>query len=456
MGDAALAMMSQRLIPYCIGMMPSFRVGQHHRLIASKLEAVERGEIDRLMILAPPRHGKSLLTSEYFPSWYLGKNPGHQVMHITYGQDLASSFGRKIRNILLEPSFKSTFPICNLSQDSQSASQFATNEKGIYTAIGVGGACTGLGADCLILDDPLKNRQDAESKTIRQNLLDFYKSTAFTRLMPGGRIVLIQTRWHPEDLAGYLLDTEGDQWTVINLPALAEENDLLGRLPGQALWPEQFDEKALERIRNTIGEREFASLYQQRPVPVSGNIVKREHLKYEKKPHGARITLGVDLAISEKEDADYTAIVATGKDHMGRVFQLDCIKERSQFHGVIQLIMHMAEKHKPEAIAIEQVQYQAAVIQELLRTTSLPIIGVRPERDKLTRFYPLLLRYEAGMVFHDPGLPRFFEEDLLMFPADGRDVVDAASYAYMAHENLIQNRTYIPASEFSGDSDTGY
>lgn len=449
--------MRESLLSYAIAMYPNFRVGPHHRLIANKLQMLQRGEIDRLMILAPPRHGKSMLTSEFFPAWSMGNQPDEQIMHVTYGQQLADSFGRKIRNQLTEPKFKLAFPGCNLSQDSQSVQAFNTDERGAYVAVGVGGSVTGKGADILLIDDPLKNRQDAESEVMRQNLIDFYRSTAFTRLMPGGRIVLIQTRWHPKDLAGWLLENEPDQWTVINLPALAEEGDMLGRLPGQALWPDQFDETALERIHQSIGEREWASLYQQRPVPAAGNLVKRSHFQYAKAPAAAIVTLGVDLAISEKENADYTSIVATAKDTYGKIYQKDAIKDRLSFQGVIDMIMLMAQKHQPSAIAIEVVQYQAAVVQELMRTTSLPIVPIRPDRDKLTRFYPLLLRYENGMVYHDDGLPRWFEEDLLMFPADGRDTSDAAAYAFMVHDDLPQNRVYVPQSGYNSiDPDIGY
>lgn len=422
----------ENLLAYSIGMLPRYEVPPHIELLSSKLQAVECGEIKRLMVFMPPRHGKSNQASEIFPAWYLGRRPGHQVMFTTYAQDLADGFGRKVRNMVADPRHVRSFPESVLSDDSQSAKRFNTTAGGVYYAVGVGGPVTGRGADLLLIDDPLKNREEADSKLIRNKLWDWYTSTAYTRLMPGGAVVLVQTRWHEDDLAGRLLNGP-EQWEVINLPAVAESDDALSREPGSALWPERYDEQALERIRSTIGEREFIALYQQRPAPLEGALFRRDWIARGKSPRaGVRIAMGVDLALSTKTSADYTAIVVMSRDEFGKLYVLDAVRERVDFPGALRLIRLMAEKWGPKSIAIEQVAFQAVVVQELLRQTTLPIRGVTPDKDKVTRAQPLALRYEQGLVFHEQ-LPSWFEDELLAFPQGAHDdSVDALVYAYQS------------------------
>ena len=169
-----------------------FQLASHHKKICKALGEVELGHIKRLMIFMPPRHGKSLLASEYFPPWYMGRNPDHQVIHTTYGQELASGFGRKVRNQMIDPQFNRIFPGVTIAQDSTAANRFHTNRNGVYHAVGVGGSITGRGAHLLLIDDPIKGREDADSETMRKKLKEWYQSVAYTRLMPGGAIVLIQ------------------------------------------------------------------------------------------------------------------------------------------------------------------------------------------------------------------------------------------------------------------------
>lgn len=192
MESLAASAARESLLAYAIGMTPRYETPPHIELLASKLEAVERGEIKRLAVFMPPRHGKSNLASELFPAWYLGKRPLHQVMFTTYAQDLADGFGRKVRNAVADPRHARSFPKSVLADDSQSAKRFNTTAGGVYYAVGVGGPVTGRGADLLLIDDPLKNREEADSKLIRNKLWDWYTSTAYTRLMPGGAVVLVQ------------------------------------------------------------------------------------------------------------------------------------------------------------------------------------------------------------------------------------------------------------------------
>ncbi|MFM7852504.1 MAG: terminase large subunit domain-containing protein, partial [Flammeovirgaceae bacterium] len=183
------------------------------------------GEIKRLAVFMPPRHGKSMLCSEFFPAWYLGNNPNEFIIQATYAQELADDFGRKVRNQVQSQDFNEVFKNVALRSDSTSAKRFHTTQGGTYSAVGAGGAITGRGAHLLIIDDPIKGREDAESEVQRRNLIDWYKSVAYTRLQPGGKIILIQTRWHQEDLAGFILSESKENWKVLDLPAIDAEGN---------------------------------------------------------------------------------------------------------------------------------------------------------------------------------------------------------------------------------------
>jgi len=249
------------LIAYARAQWPGFKCAPHHRLIADRLMAVERGDIARLMIFVPPRHGKSLVASQFFPAWYLGRNPSRFIIATSYAQELAEDFGREVRNQLADDLHAQIFPECaGARDDSKSARRFHTGAGGVYFATGIGGPITGRGAHVLLIDDPVKGHEEAESELVREKHKKWYSSTAYSRLMPRAAIVVIQTRWHRDDLAGWLLKEHAHEgWDVVSLPAINER--------GEALWPEQYPLARLEEIRRTVGARVWSSLYQQRPLP---------------------------------------------------------------------------------------------------------------------------------------------------------------------------------------------
>ena len=211
------------LLGYAQMQMEDYKTPPHIKLLASKLEAVERGDIRRLAIFMPPRHGKSILTSEFFPAWYMGRNPDKFIICSTYAQDLADDFGRKVRNQLQDKQYEDLFPNAHLSTDSASVRRFHTSRGGVYFAVGAGSAITGRGAHLLLIDDPIKGREEADSQAMRKNLLDWYRATAYTRLMPNGSVILIQTRWHEDDLAGWILKETGHEgWDIVEFPCHSE------------------------------------------------------------------------------------------------------------------------------------------------------------------------------------------------------------------------------------------
>jgi hypothetical protein len=288
--------------------MPTYMVGNMHRLICQKLEAVASGECKRLMIFTPPRHGKSELVSKRFPAWYLGRNPSKQIISASYGQDLAGDFGRDVRNIVADPYFNSLFPNVGLAEDSQSKTRWHTNHGGSYVSAGVGSAITGRGADILNIDDPVKDRASAESQIIRDGIWAWYTSTAYTRLMPGGAVILTMTRWHEDDLAGRLIESEktgGDKWDILCLPAFDEHQ--------RALWPERYNEEELTKKRNSIGEQDFGSLYMQNPKPagsaffdVANALVDGQPI--ELYPYCEGVFAVIDSAVKTGSTNDGTAV----------------------------------------------------------------------------------------------------------------------------------------------------
>lgn len=221
-----LACAREDLACYSVAQWPQFERAPHHELMNSKLEGVERGEINRLMIFLPPRHGKSFLTSSIFPARFLGRHPHHDVIFATYGQELSDDFGRRVRNFVAAPVHQAIFPDCKLCEDSTAAHRFNATANGAYFAVGRGGPITGRGADLLLIDDPIKDRKEANSETVRKSLHEWYASVAYTRLMPSGAIIIIQTRWHEDDLAGWLLGEHANEnWDAVSLPGIAERDE---------------------------------------------------------------------------------------------------------------------------------------------------------------------------------------------------------------------------------------
>lgn len=298
--------------------MPQYRVIAAHRMICERLEAVERGECKRLMVLMPPRHGKSQLVSRHFPAWYLGRNPQKEFISASYGADLASDFGRDVRNILATPEFAAVFPGNGLAADSTAKDRWHTRHGGGYVAAGIGTAITGRGADILNIDDPVKDRAAAESEVTRKATLDWYRSTAYTRLMPGGSVVVTMTRWHEEDLGGTLLEEAkngGDQWEVLCLPALANAaNDPLGRSVNEALWPDRYPAESLQAIRSAIGERDFGALYQQEPRPSGTSFFNIDNALVDGQPVEAptwceSVFCVIDTAVKTGAKHDGTGVI---------------------------------------------------------------------------------------------------------------------------------------------------
>ncbi|HUY28568.1 MAG TPA: phage terminase large subunit [Candidatus Binataceae bacterium] len=410
---------------YGAALWPPFEVAAHHRLIIEHLERIERGEIDRLMIFMPPRHGKSLITSTLFPSWFLGRRPDRSIIASSYGAELANDFGRRCRGFVTDDLHHRIFPDCRVVDDSNAVHRFGLTAGGNYYAVGANGPVTGRGADLLLIDDPIKSREDANSATFRRNLQSWYENVAYTRLQPGGAIVLIQTRWHEDDLAGWLLrEHAAENWTLVSLPALAEAADALDRDEGDALWPEKFPLATLERIREAIGGSAWASLYQQRPAPEAGAIFRRDWFKTI--PAGensySRIICSLDTAFKARAANDYSVIEVWGETKTG-YHLLHCVRERLEFPALTSRAVALAAFWKPHAVLIEDAASGQSLIQSLKAETRLPILPVRPQGDKVSRAHAVSPLVESGRVFLPESATWRDEllDEVTSFPAAAHD-----------------------------------
>lgn len=411
----------------------------HLALINDYLLKIVEGEINRLMVFMPPRHGKSLLISQYFPAWYLGSYPDNRVILTSYEADFAAQWGRRARDLLEEHGniFSGNIKIRG---DSSAANRWdIAGHTGGMTTAGVRGPITGKGANCILIDDPVKNAEEAASQTYRDRAWEWYKSTLYTRLEPSGAIILIMTRWHEDDLAGRILAAESDgddQWAVLSIPALAEEDDILGRQPGQPLWPDRFDTMELDTIKKTLGSYWWAALYQQRPAPAEGGMFKRHWFEIVPTyPVGCDKIRRWDLAAS-KDRGDYTVGLKVGiRD--GILYVIDMVRVQENPAGVESLIKQTADIDSIEtSIRMEQEPGSSGVntIDHYARyvLSGYDFAGVRSTGSKIERARPVSAAAEAGNVKVVKGVwNAVFLDEISIFPNGANDdIVDTLSGGY--------------------------
>jgi len=418
------------LIGFTEHTFPKYKAAEHHRLIAEKLEAVARGEIDRLKITMPPRHGKSELATRRFPAWYMGLYPDKDVISASYNSDLANDFGRDVRNIMADKSYQAVFPSVGLASDSKAANRFATPQGGGYVAAGVGTAVTGRGANILIIDDPLKDREEAESERRRDTVWNWYTSTAYTRLEDGGAVIVIQTRWHEDDLVGRLEEKEadgGDEWVCLDLPAL---NDA-----GGALWPDKYPVDALERIKANIGSKDWSALYQQQPAPDEGAMFKREWFRYYKeRPKHLNIYAASDYAVTDSA-GDWTVHLIVGIDTEDNIYLLDLWRAQTSSDVWIESQLDLAAKWKPMIWAEEGGVIHKSINPALTkrmreRSVYFRRETINPIHSKEARAQSISARYAMGKVYHPANAAWLadLEREMLSFPyAKHDDQVDPLS-----------------------------
>jgi predicted phage terminase large subunit-like protein len=421
---------------------------KHHETICAALEQVEKGAYQRLIISMPPRHGKSELASRRFPAWFMGKDPYRQVLFATYNADLAMDFGRSVREVMRSPAFQQVFPGCKLRTGAQSSDRIQTEEGGIAGFVGVGGGLTGKGADLLIIDDPVKDREEADSKRERDKLWEWFTQVAMTRLMAGARVVIIMTRWHEDDIVGRLTDPRNpcyndevaQQWRVLALPAIAEDNDPMGRQKGDALWPERYGLDFLNEIRR-LNPKGFSALYQGRPTPDDGDYFKKDWLKGylpNELPTNLRMYCVSDHAVSTVQSADKTVLLPFGVDENDNVWVLpDVWWRRAATDQVVDGMIDLMVRRQPIKWGAERGHISQSIgpflrkVQQERHIYTM-VDEITPVKDKQTRAQAIRGRMAMGKVY----FPKFAgwwadaEQELLKFPsARHDDFVDAMGLA---------------------------
>ena len=414
---------------------PDFVEGSHHRHIAEKFNKLSTGEIKRLIINMPPRHTKSEFASYLLPAWMVGRRPKLKIIQATHTGELAIRFGRKAKNLIDSPEYKKIFET-SLQEDSKAAGRWETAQGGEYFAAGVGGAITGRGADLLIIDDP-HSEQDAMSEQSLENAYEWYTSGPRQRLQPGASIVLVMTRWSTKDLTAQLLkaqkEVKGDQWEVVEFPALMDHGPV---------WPEYWDQEELEKVKATLPVKKWNAQWMQQPTSDEGAIIKREWWRiYDKEyiPPLQHVIQSYDTAFLKKETADFSAITTWGifypdEDSGANLLLLDSVKGRYEFPELRRRALQQYKYWQPETVIVEAKASGLPLMYEL-RQMDIPVVSFTPSKghDKHSRINAVAPLFESGMIWApDQKIAEEVIEECAAFPhGDHDDLVDTMTQAVM-------------------------
>ncbi len=441
----------------------------HHELMCEYLNRWVRREIKRLMIFMPPRHGKSELVSRKLPAFIFGKNPDAKIIGTSYSADLASAMNRDVQRILDSLSYHELFPKTNLNNKNirtvsgnalRNSDKFEiVGHKGMYRSAGVDGGITGMGGDYIIIDDPIKNRQDANSPTIRKKVFDWYTSTLYTRLEKNACILITLTRWHEDDLAGKLLSAmktnpDADKWEILCLPAvyepsLAQSYDIRQK-EGEALWKWKYNEKALRTMKATMGSFEWSALYQQRPQPAEGSIIKAEWIKYyHRLPTFSEMVISWDMTFKDTDGTDYVVGSVWGKSG-GDGYLIDLIRKRMSFTDTLAAFKQLVTKYPNARVKLVEDKANGTAIIDTLRHQIAGILPVQPTGSKQARCYAVSYLFESGNIYIPaPQIKPWtnaYVEELTQFPSGAHDdQVDSTTQAL----NYLFNKAKITTARIS-------
>ena len=421
-------------------MWPGFINGAHHKVMAQKFEDIANGKLKRLIINMPPRHTKSEFGSYMLPAWFLGRDPTKKIIQCSNTAELAVGFGRKVRNLVGSEQYAKIFPNVNLRSDSKAAGRWSTNANGEYFAIGVGGTVTGKGADLLIIDDPHSEQEAAIASTnpeVYDKVYEWYSSGPRQRLQPGGAIIVIMTRWSKKDLTGRILksaiEKDGDEWETIDFPAILPS--------GKALWPQFWDIKELEVLKEELPVSKWNAQYQQQPTSEEGALIKRDWWKVwdnENPPQCTYLIQSWDTAFTKNERSDYSACTTWGVFYLNEdemqpnVILLDAYKARLEFPELKEKAFNMYKEWTPDSFIVEAKASGLPLIGEL-RRMGIPVSEFTPTRgnDKIARLNSVTDLFASGKVWAPPR--RWADEvieEMASFPnSDHDDLVDSSTQA---------------------------
>ena len=441
------------LIAFCKHMDPTYIVAPHHKKLAELLTQIAFGHKDRVAVSIPPRHGKSHLVSTLFPAWFLGKYPDKKVLMVSHTGDLAVDFGRKMRNLIADPRYSLIFPGTTLSADSKSAGRWATSKGGEFYACGVGAALAGRGADLLLVDDP-HSEQDllAGNFDELEKAYQWFAFGARTRLMSGGRIAVIHTRWHQDDLIGHIIrdganNPKADQYEIFEFPAIIttkkpvydkDGSYISEEIVEKALWPEKFDLDTLERTKASMPAFQWNAQYMQNPTGEQGAIIQRDWWKpWEKEdpPSCEYVIMALDAAAEKNNRADFTALLTFGvfsDDNLtggaSHVILLNAINTRVEFPELKDLAIREWKDWQPDAFIVEKKSSGTPLYQEL-RRIGIPVQEFVPHRgtgDKVARLNAVSDILRSGMVWYPAG--RRWAEEV---------IEQSVAFPYGSHDDLV-------------------
>lgn len=429
----------EQFLRFVLQTTPNYQCGWVHEDICARLQQfgqdVLAGKSPRLMLFMPPRHGKSLLVSQKFPVWFLANNPAKSVIVTSYSASLSSKFSRIAITDIKSAQTQRLWNGITMDQRRQTIADWGLTQGGGMRAVGIGGSLTGDGADILIIDDPVKNWEEAVSPLKREKDWDWYQSTAYTRLMPGAGVLLIMTRWHEDDLAGRLLkaseEEKGEKWQVISYPAIAEEDEP-NRQAGEPLHPERYDAEALMRIRTAVGEKKWTSLFQQQPKNDKGEIVKRADLRYYARLPDKPMEWiqSWDLAFEGNEKSDFVVGQIWAKD------QADCylveqIRGQWDFKQTLDEVVKLSARFPQAHKKYVEKAANGSALLSFLQGKIQGLKPVTPVGNKTQRLYAVEHIFEGGNVYlpYAPWIGTYVEE-LVSFPrVKNDDQVDATTQA---------------------------
>ena len=416
-------------------MWPDFIEGSHHRHVADKFNQLATGKLKRIIINMPPRHTKSEFASFLLPAWMVGRNPKLKIIQVTHTGELAIKFGRKAKHLIDSEEYHKIFDT-RLQEDSKAAGRWETAQGGEYFAAGVGGAITGRGADLLIIDDP-HSEQDAMSSSALESAYEWYTSGPRQRLQPGAAIVLVMTRWSTKDLTAMLLkqqkEVKGDQWDVIEFPAVLED---------KPVWPEYWSMDELDKVKATLPVKKWNAQFMQKPTSEEGAIIKRDWWrlwKHDWIPQLNYVIQSYDTAFLKKETADFSAITTWGlfypsQDEPLNLILLDAIKDRYEFPELRRVALQQYKYWNPEMVIVEAKASGLPLTHEL-RQMDIPVVNFTPSKgnDKHVRVNTCAPVFESGMVWApDQKFADEVIEECAAFPfGDNDDLVDSMTQAVM-------------------------
>ena len=426
----------QDFLTFVKSMWPDFIQGSHHKKIADQFNRLAEGKINRLIINMPPRHTKSEFASFLLPAWMIGRNPKLKIIQTTHTTELAVRFGRKAKHLIDSPDYKRFFKT-TLREDSQAAGRWETDQGGEYFAAGVGSAITGRGADLLIIDDP-HSEQDAMNPEALERAYEWYTSGPRQRLQPGGKIVVVMTRWSLKDLTGSLIGAQkgikSDQWEVVEFPAILPDE--------KPVWPEYWKLSELESVKASLSIQKWNAQWMQNPTSEEGSIIKRDWWrKWDKDyiPELYHVIQSYDTAFLKKETADYSAITTWGvfypnPDSGPNLILLDAVKERLEFPELRRRALEQYHYWKPESVVIESKASGLPLTYEL-RKMGIPVINFTPSKgnDKHSRINAVAPLFESGQIWApEASFAEEVIEECAAFPfGDHDDLVDSMTQALM-------------------------